>query len=40
MPEAIPAFASATAFIAAVDIGDMTSAIPMPIRTNEGHSSP
>ena len=39
MPEAIPALASATAFIAAVDIGDITSAMPMPISTNEGHRS-
>ena len=40
MPEAIPALASATAFIAADDIGDMTSAIPSPIRMNEGNRSP
>ena len=40
IPEAIPALASATAFIAAVDIGDMTSAIPSPIRMNEGNRSP
>ena len=36
IPDAIPAFAFATAFIAAVDIGDITSAIPRPISTNEG----
>ena len=40
IPEAIPALASATAFIAAVDIGDITSAMPMPIRMNEGKRSP
>jgi hypothetical protein len=39
MPEAIPALASATAFIAAVDIGEITSAIPVPISTNEGQMS-
>ena len=40
MPEAIPALVSATAFIAAVDIGDMTSAMPPPIRMNEGRMPP
>ena len=40
MPEPTPAFSGATEFIAAVDIGDMTSAMPMPIRTNAGSSSP
>ena len=39
IPEATPAFSTATAFIAAVDIGDITSAIPMPMRTNEGQMS-
>ena len=33
-PEATPAFWTLTAFIAAVDIGDITSAMPTPIRMN------
>ena len=33
-PEASPAFALSTAFIAAVDMGDIVSAIPKPIRMN------
>ena len=33
-PEARPALVSATAFIAAVDIGDIVRAMPMPIRMN------
>jgi len=40
IPEAMPAFAFATAFMAAVDIGDITSAMPTPIRKNEGSRSP
>ena len=36
IPEATPALAFETAFIAAVDIGDITSAIPIPISTNDG----
>src|SRR3954447_1294165 len=40
IPEAIPAFAFATAFMAAVDIGDITSARPTPIRKKEGSRSP
>ena len=31
-PEATPAFSTATAFIAAVDIGDIVSAMPMPMQ--------
>jgi hypothetical protein len=38
-PEATPDFWTLTAFIAAVDIGDITSAIPSPIRMN-GTSRP
>ena len=33
-PEATPAFCTLTAFIAAVDIGDITRAIPIPIKMN------
>jgi hypothetical protein len=33
-PEATPDFITLTEFIAAVDIGDITRAIPIPIRTN------
>jgi len=33
-PDATPAFVTSTAFIAAVDIGDITRPIPSPIRTN------
>ncbi len=33
IPEATPAFCALTAFIAAVDIGDITRAIPVPIST-------
>ena len=40
IPDATPAFCDTTAFIAAVDIGDITSAMPMPMITNEGSSSP
>ena len=40
MPEPTPAFSGATEFIAAVDIGDITSAMPMPITTNAGSSRP
>ena len=39
IPEATPALATATAFIAAVDIGDITSAMPTPISMNEGQMS-
>ena len=39
-PEAMPALASATAFMAAVDIGDMTNAIPSPMSVNDGQMSP
>src|SRR5262245_34701561 len=38
-PDATPAFWTLTAFIAAVDIGDITSAMPTPISTN-GRISP
>src|SRR5436190_11864718 len=36
IPDATPALDSVTAFIAAVDIGDMTRAMPKPMRTNDG----
>ena len=39
MPEAMPAFASATAFMAAVDIGDIISAMPTPISMKPGSRS-
>ena len=38
-PEATPDFCTLTAFIAAVDIGDITSAIPKP-HQDEGMTSP
>ena len=38
-PEAIPAFSTATAFIAALVIGDMVIAIPRPSRMKPGSSS-
>ena len=38
-PEATPDFCTLTAFIAAVDIGDITRAIPKPIRM-KGISNP
>jgi hypothetical protein len=40
IPEATPALSALTAFIAAVDMGDMTSAMPMPMTTNAGRSRP
>ena len=36
MPEARPAFVTSTAFIAAVDIGDIVSPIPRPISAKVG----
>ena len=39
-PDPTPAFSAGTEFIAAVDIGDITSAMPMPITTNAGSSRP
>ena len=40
IPEATPALSGLTAFIAAVDMGDITSAMPMPSRMKAGSSSP
>ena len=40
IPEPTPALWAGTAFIAAVDIGDITSAMPMPISTKAGSSRP
>src|ERR1700733_8294192 len=40
MPDATPALACATEFIAAVLIGDITNAIPIPISTKPGSSAP
>ncbi len=40
IPEPTPAFCAGTAFIAAVDIGDITSAMPMPMITKAGSSRP
>ena len=39
-PEATPAFSWVTEFMAAVDIGDMTSAMPKPMTMKEGSRSP
>jgi len=39
IPEATPALVAGTAFMAAVDIGDITSAMPTPISTNAGSRS-
>ena len=38
-PEATPAFCTGTAFIAALVIGDIVIAIPMPSRMNPGSRS-
>ena len=40
MPEATPAFARSTAFIAARLIGDMTKPMPTPISMKPGSSAP
>ncbi len=40
MPEATPALACSTEFIAAVLIGDITNAMPMPISMKPGSSAP
>ena len=40
IPDATPALLRSTAFIAAVVIGDMTSAMPMPISTKPGSRKP
>ena len=40
IPDATPALVTSTEFIAAVDIGDIVSAMPMPSRTNAGSSVP
>ena len=40
IPEAAPALSALTAFIAAVDMGDMTNPIPSPISMNAGSSTP
>jgi hypothetical protein len=40
IPDPTPDFAGVTAFIAAVDIGDITSAMPAPITMNAGSSRP
>ena len=40
IPDAPPAFDGSTAFIAAVDIGDITRPIPMPSRMKAGSSVP
>src|SRR5947209_9149631 len=40
IPDATPALATATEFIAAVDIGDIVRAMPTPSRTNAGSSVP
>ncbi|GBD45780.1 hypothetical protein HRbin41_00596 [bacterium HR41] len=40
IPEATPALSTATEFIAAVDIGDIVSAIPTPMSMKDGSSSP
>ena len=38
-PEAMPAFSTATAFIAALVIGDIVIAMPMPSSTKRGQMS-
>ncbi len=40
IPEPRPACSAGTEFIAAVDIGDITSAMPMPMTTKAGSSRP
>ena len=40
MPEATPALVCSTEFIAAVLIGDITKAMPTPIRMKPGNSAP
>jgi hypothetical protein len=40
IPDAPPAFDGSTAFIAAVDIGDITRPMPTPSRREAGSSAP
>jgi hypothetical protein len=40
MPDATPALCAATAFIAAVDMGDIVSAMPTPMMMKAGRSRP
>ena len=40
IPEPTPAFWASTEFMAAVDIGDITSAMPIPMITKAGSSRP